>query len=951
MNLFFTRPLFLLALLALIPLVYYWRKTPTSLTPRRKRDALVLRILTLLCLTLALAGTQIVSRSKNLTVLFLLDRSLSTGGDSQTWQRSFITEALKQKSKEDQYGVLVFGADSGIELPPGTHGQIEMGPLTTVVDPQSSELSSALRFAATAFPGETARRLVVLTDGRSTEGDAEKEIRALSDAGIEVWMAPLPDAEEKDLLLSRLQAPAQVAVDQPFLLRAVVESKGIGECKLLITENGVPKQDLTLKLKEGPNLFLLPQRKPGEGPVRYEARLLSKEDKRQQNNKGEALTLVGGRQTVLVLRHDIGEGSLVPLLRQAGIKAMAVMPHELPRDVGAWRDVSALVVEDVDSLAWSKRLQTVASLLVREGGMGFMMSGSDSTFGVGAYQHTPIEPLLPVNLSIRRPKDQPLSALVQCLDKSGSMSGEPIRMAREAAIAAGQTLSERDMLGVAGFDSAARWVVPFQPKGDGSALVKGVASLRAGGGTDLYPAFDQALRKLESTEAPLKHIIVLSDGAVAARDYDKLLRRANAAKITVSAVAFGGGADVRFLKDLTEKGKGRLFRSDQTVEGSTLAQIFIRDTVLATGAGIQDKPVEARPTGSAESSPLLTGLDFEKSPRLLAHNMASSKGGTARTLLQSIKKDPILAVGKAGLGNTAAWLSDLGGKWSQPWNEVPGAGRLSLLETLLIRTVRSVVSEERAPLSARGNYLRVESSFQGDMASLDIKLDTRRPITGPLKVITISKEGDSQISTLHPGGPFQAGGTVRVTEPGSGLVMVQDSSGNLIARTNFTIPLAPEFTKLGTDIQALRRWSQAPGARFSPEPSELFAPPLDPVPARTPLERDLARGALLLLLLEIAVRRMPRPRLPGSGKKAQTRKTREISSRLSQLRATKQSVKNQFAEDSSRSKLPTIERTRSKSAKPNLPQPGSSEPKPPPRAETQESTLSRLKKSRKKRRD
>ena len=918
---------------------------PTSLPPSRSRVALWLRALGVLCLGLALAGTSMVSSSKDLTVVFLLDRSYSTGGNSQNWQRTYISETLKGKSSGDQFGVVLFGGDAGIELPTATHGVQDMGPFTTVVDRRSSGLTSGLRFAATAFPGGTARRLVVLTDAQSTEIGVEQEIQALSAAGIETWLVPLPDEEEVDVLLSRFESPAHIARDEPFLLRAVVESRGIESCQLLITENGVPKQNLSLQLREGANLFLLPQRKSLSGPVRYEARIVADDDRRPENNKAEALTLIGGDQTVIVLRKEPGPGSLVPLLQQAGLKAVAMRPDELPRAVGAWRDVSALIVEDVDSLDWSKRLQTVVNLLVREGGMGLMMTGSDSTFGVGAYQGTPIEPLLPVNLSVRRPKDQPLSALVQLLDKSGSMGGDPIRMAREAAIAAGETLSEKDLIGVVGFDSAARWVVKLQPKGDGSDLRDGVSRLRAGGGTDLYPAFKEALDTLEGVKAPLKHIIVLSDGAVASGSFDDLLKRANAGGVTVSAVAFGQGADLEFLEDLAEKGNGRLFRSAQTAQGSTLAQVFIRDTVLATGAGIQEKPVEVRRTASGDSSPLLSGLNIDQAPRILAHNMASSKGGTATTLLATAKKDPILAVGRAGLGQTAAWLSDLGGDWARGWDQIAGSGSdLSLLETLLIRTVRSVVSSESLPLRARGNRLNVRPSSSGDGSLLEVNLSTRKPLKGPVRVVTVAQDGSTTEAILLPSGPFSAQGVVTVTESGSGLVLAQTTDGELLGRTNFTVPLAPEFTRLGTDHEKMKLWSKVPDGRYDPNSQEVFSEPQRPVPIRTPLEHDLARGAFLLLLLEVAVRRLPRPkrRKTDAGKK--NKRSVELQSRFSQLRKIKQSSKSVRPERPRKvARVERLERVRptpQRASPPVVPEKVKEQP-------AQESTLSKLKKARK----
>lgn len=941
MSLTFLHPWVLLGLLSLPPLILAWRRRPTSLTPQRQRIALLLRCLTLVCVLLALAGAQQVSHSRDVTVVFLMDRSLSTGGDSQAWQRDYVARALKARAPSDQYGIVLFGKEARVELAAAAHQRESVENFSVVVDRGASDLASAMRFAATAFPGDTASRLVVLSDGQSTEGETGDEAAALAAAGIEVWSVPLPDAGVKDLLISRLEAPDDVAIDEPFVLRTVVESAGVSEAELLLSANGRPVQRIRLKLREGPNLFLIPQRVGRAGPVRYEARLLSDQDSRPENNRAEALLVAGQEQSVVVLRSQAGEGSLVPMLRRAGLTARAVRPAELPSRVGAWRDTSALVIEDVSAIDWSQDLQKVVSLLVRDGGMGLMMTGSDATFGVGGYQHTAVEPLLPVNLAIRRPKDMPLAALVQCLDKSGSMSGRPIEMAREAAIAAGETLSERDLLGVVAFDDAARWVYRFQEKGDGRSFAKSVASLRAGGGTDMYPALEEALESLESATAPLKHIIVLSDGATAPADFDALMERAVKARITVSAVALGGGADLTFLGRLTKQGKGRLYQAPEANAGAPLPQIFIREALLATGSGVNEKPTEIRPTAEAANSPLLQGLDFARTPPIQAYNMSSSKGGTATTLLASPKGDPLLAVGRAGLGKTAAWTSDLGGIWATSWNSTPASGGSSLLETLLLRAVRGVNAAGSLDERSRGNQLEARAQSLGDLATVSLRLTTREPLKGPVTAVVVDSRGQSVEAVMQPAGPYLATGTVRLNDAGSALVFAKSSDGQPLGRTHLSVPMAPEFARLGTNREGLKELAQRSGGRFEPQPASVFAPPTRPVPRRTPLGNDLIRGALLLLLLEVAVRRLPRPRL---GKRAGTTTTTRVEEaagvleRMSSLRQTRRSA--QTATPQTAPRVERVERPRPPSA--------TSSPSlrtPPPESASgadQPSTLSRL---------
>ena len=957
MSLSFTHPLLLLLLLGLVPLALYWNRRTTSLTPRRSRGALWLRSLSISALILAIAGASVVELNRDLTVVFLLDRSLSTGGDSLKWQRDFIEKALTSRGVKDKFGIVLFGEETRSELRPALHERTELRPFTAVVDRSSSRLTNALRIASTNFGGRTARRLVLLSDGQNTEAHAESEAEALAAAGIELWTVPLPTDRTPDLLLSRLKAPDQIAVDEPFVLRVVVESSGIKEADLIISLNGQAQRARKLRLKKGPNLFLIPQRVSVAGPIRFEARVVSSLDSRQENNKGESLSIVGGEQTILVLRSEAGPGSLVPPLRAAGLKVQAVTPATLPTRVGAWRDVATLIIEDVNSLDWDTRLQKVVSLLVRDGGMGLLMLGSNQTFGVGGYTHSPIEPLLPVNLAIRRPKDQPLAALIQLLDKSGSMGGVPIQMAREAAIAAGETLSERDLLGVVGFDSAARWVYPFQKKGDGDDFLKAVSGLRAGGGTDLYPALDEALDEIVPAKAPMKHLIVLSDGAVAPGAYDKLLARAVKANVTVSAVALGSGADMKFLRHLTSKGKGRLYQAGEAQAGAPLPQIFVRETLLATGAGVKEEPTKVITTGQGQGANLLSNLAIDAAPELQGYALTSSKGGSSRVLLETKKRDPILATGRAGLGFTAAWTSDLGGKWAADWLKTAGpSSQSTLLDSVLLRTIRKITPAGNLSERSRGNFLETQSLGRGDMASVRVKLSTRAPLAGPVKAVVIAADGESKELVLQPDGPYKASGLTYLNKPGSALVLAQDLDGQLLARTNLSVPLSPEFSRLGTDLETLKALSRQKGGRFEPKPQDIFSPPSEPTPIRTPLGHDLARGALLLLMLEIAVRRLPIPKkLSEAGKTVKEAPVDSLQSRFAQLRANKKESREKTSstrlKDLKKLKVARMMKSAAKEQASTESTPKPKPSQPAPKESNTESTLSRLKKVKKKKRD
>ena len=68
------------------------------------------------------------------------------------------------------------------------------------------------------------------------------------------------------------------------------------------------------------------------------------------------------------------------------------------------------------------------------------MLGSDNSFGLGGYHRTPVEEVLPLVSRFEKETEKPSMALALVIDKSGSMSGQPIALARQAATACSSRL-------------------------------------------------------------------------------------------------------------------------------------------------------------------------------------------------------------------------------------------------------------------------------------------------------------------------------------------------------------------------------------------------------------------------------------------------------------------------------------------------------------------------------
>lgn len=105
--------------------------------------------------------------------------------------------------------------------------------------------------------------------------------------------------------------------------------------------------------------------------------------------------------------------------------------------------------------------------------------------------------------------------LALVIDKSGSMQGDRIVKAREAAIFAVNMLNEEDTLSIVTYDYDAKVIVPATKVKNKEQIIKLInKNLVAGGGTALFAGLSKGIKQVESqlTKDKVNRIILLSDG-------------------------------------------------------------------------------------------------------------------------------------------------------------------------------------------------------------------------------------------------------------------------------------------------------------------------------------------------------------------------------------------------------------------------------------------------------
>ena len=103
-----------------------------------------------------------------------------------------------------------------------------------------------------------------------------------------------------------------------------------------------------------------------------------------------------------------------------------------PNDFADLQSYDLVMIDNVPATDLSPEQMKLLSSYVRDFGGGFIMLGGDQAFGLGGYFRTPIEDILPVQCDFQKEKENPSLGMLLVMDRSGSMTGPKIEMAKEA---------------------------------------------------------------------------------------------------------------------------------------------------------------------------------------------------------------------------------------------------------------------------------------------------------------------------------------------------------------------------------------------------------------------------------------------------------------------------------------------------------------------------------------
>jgi Mg-chelatase subunit ChlD len=846
MNLSFTHPFWLFALLPAMGWILWltW-KSDVAVSAWRRWTAFALRVLVLLSLTLALAGVQWLKPQEGMNVIYLLDRSDSVPAGQQELARTYVNQSASAKRDNDRAGVVVFGAEGSIEASVGA--RLELQKVLSVVGGDHTDLAGAIRLGAAAFPDAGQKRLVVLTDGNENLGDALQALASTLPLGITLDAVALGSARAGDAAIQRLSLPSTVKRGQTFEAKIFVLSDTDRPAMLRLYRNDQFLGEQRVQLATGKNLFTFPQTLNEQGFYGYDAQLEVAGDAVPQNNRASGFTSVRGEPRVLLVSaQPEADAPLAAALRDTRLNLRVVPVTGFPPTLAELQSYDAVVLSnvgagDVDGASW--RLLEAA---VRDFGVGVVCVGGDNAYLAGGYKGTPLEVLLPVEMELDSRKVLPSGAVVLIIDRSGSMHGDKLEMAKTAAMASVDALTDRDLVGVIAFDGEPYVVVDLQRAQDRKKIMSSIAGIGLGGGTAMYPPMVRAFEMLRDAKAALKHCIVLTDGQSQPGDFEGITVAMAAQKITVSTVGIGEGIDGALLQTIAALGRGRFYEVPTPTQ---LPQIFLKETALVLKTAINEDPFVPRFLAATEP---VRGISGNEYPQLLGH-VATKLKARAEQPLATPSGDPLLAHWQHGLGRTVAFTSDARAKWAQAWL---GWERYRQFWTQLIRwSLRRVASADLQVEIAHDNGEGLIS-----VEAIDAQGNYRNFLT--LEAAVISPKGQKQTVRLQQSGAGRYEGRFPMRDIGAHFVNVMEfAAGELrgAASAGVSVNYSPEFQAAGPNVNLLQRLASAGSGRLI-DPAKPGDNPFFHGRKKTfqPLDlwEWLLRFAIVLFPLDVAVRRV-----------------------------------------------------------------------------------------------
>lgn len=724
---------------------------PFFMLPKKRRKTVkkilpvVLHTVIVILLVLILSGFTIIRNSNEKAVMILADLSDST----QSVQADIVShteELLALIDENTPVGVIAFGAERIYSVKLDSDRTFSL----VEIDADATDIDSALEYAASLLPSDRAGHIILMTDGKQTDGNADSTAHYLATRGIRIDAVyyDTTTLSGAEMQISSFVSPDGAYVDDEVTFTAEIRSNASGKAELTLYDNDTEVLSREISVFEGSNIVELEAVAESAGIHSYRLTLDTDTDTLSKNNESYAYLKVDGESTVLIIADTLSHAAVLEEVLSAENTVTTVTAYNAPKSIIELCNYDEVILSNVnyDNLpsGYDKLLDTYVSVY----GRSLLAVGGSDTFMYGNMEGTALEDILPVTFTLSESSEGASVAMMLVLDCSSSMSRQStyLSVAKQGAIKCVEAMSENDYVGVVSFNRSVylKSELLQTDETNKDKLTRIISGLNTSQGTYYTDAIEMAHEQLMKSDAAVKHIIFLSDGQPSDYGYYDAVEDAAEDGITVSTIGLGYSSNI--LESMAESAGGRYY---YVKSASDLPDIMLSETEQVTVSSLitgEFLPIIAE---ESELTETLAGVEL---PKLLGY-LGTTLKEDAAAYITTEEGHPIYASWSYGLGTAACFTSDLYGEWSSEWLDSPVGQELT--EKMVETTVDDVHHDSSftADISVRGKTSDILVATAGDNADHTLSVTVASENGSKTYVLTQTDPGifEAQIPTEQSG--------------------------------------------------------------------------------------------------------------------------------------------------------------------------------------------------------
>ena len=659
-----------MVLLTVVPYIIAIRRGNRAKGPK---ISLALHLVISAIISLALAGPTFTAVITETNVIVVADVSYSSSASLDRID-GYIDEIEDNLPKNSKLGIVCFGKDQEVLTEIGDRVKSVS---EASVDDSATDIAAALEFAAELFGEGVIKKIVLITDGKSTTTDGSTKlinaIESLYKDKISIDAIYLDNnlgeratevqVSEVDFTKSTYLGREAIA---NVLLQSSYDTQVIAELYLADGEEPISQRAVTVT--KGYNVVNFPLLTDEEGFFNYKILIKAEDDESPLNNEFSFTQEVSSTVKVLLISSLAGDEARVRQIYGDNAEITAyINKAEIPVTVEELCYYDEIILSSIDI----RNIKNVTSFLdslqkvVFNYGKTLLTAGDLSLQNKTNDDLVTLENMLPITYG-KNDNEPKLYTII--IDSSRSMQmASRLIMTKEAAIKLLDLISPTDEIAIISFSGDVVVKQAPTPATNKAAIIEMIKNIEPSQGTFIGKSLSVAYDLMKDLPYKNKQVMLISDGMSYSLEADnpvdiagKMLKSG----IRVSTINPRSAEGANVLKAIALNGGGKCYE----IEDEEKIDEFVTDQIADD---ITNTVIEAFSTVKIDSPNHQTVYGIPSMTGVFGY-VYSTRKPTSTTVL-SVKypdKDiysPLFATWDYGAGKVSCLTTALSGSWSNSW--------------------------------------------------------------------------------------------------------------------------------------------------------------------------------------------------------------------------------------------------------------------------------------------